>query len=170
MMDYRWTTTLGGSEAARHITYAFATGPSDFTNVPGGYVGPALAPRRAKLSASQKQAVLTVFGLISSYTGLTFTQAASTSAKDAVFRFANFNDTVRNPVSGQPGHLCAVRERQCGGHVAGAERQCPGPLLRHRRFPDHRHEMGHAFGLKHGHDGDYNGTLAAELNDTNSQP
>lgn len=166
MMDYRWTTTLGGTEPAHTFTYAFASGPSDYTNVPGGYVGPSQATAATELSASQKQAVLTVFGLVSSYTGLTFTQAASASAQDATFRFANY--TGGGSESSFPANQGAYAPSESGNAAdtwLGRNGNAPVNFFGTDEFLTIAHEMGHAFGLKHGHDGDYNGTLAAEFND-----
>lgn len=166
MMDYRWTTSLGGTEAASTITYAFATGPSDYTNVPGGYVGPSLVSTATELSASQKQAVLTVFGLISSYTGLTFKEAASTSAQDATFRFANFADSgSESSFPANQGTYAPSESGNAADTWLGQNGNAPVNFLGTDDFLTIAHEMGHAFGLKHGHDGDYNGTLAAEFND-----
>ncbi|WP_341992201.1 DUF4114 domain-containing protein [Azorhizobium sp. AG788] len=166
MMDYRWTTSLGGTQAAGHFTYAFATGPSDYTDVPGGYVGPALASTATELSASQKQAVLTVFGLITAYTGVTFSEAASASATDATFRFANY--TAGGSESDFPANQGTYAPSDSGNAAdtwLGQNGNTAGNFFGTDEFLTIAHEMGHAFGLKHGHDPDYNGALAAGFND-----
>jgi len=91
LMDFRWTTSFGGSEPATTITYFFPTSASDFTVVPG-YPSAAEIGSFQPLTAEQQTAAKTGFDLVASYTNLTFVQAASGLARDATFRFARFND------------------------------------------------------------------------------
>ncbi|TCT03242.1 DUF4114 domain-containing protein [Aquabacter spiritensis] len=166
MMDNRWTTVFGGSEAASVIPFAFATSATDYTSVEGGYPDPALVSTFAPVTEEQKDAVRSAFGLVSSYTSLTFSEVDSALPADAAFRFARYSDTGSE--SNFPANSAAYAptdSRMSGDTFLGGNGNVPASYFGTDHFNTIIHEMGHAFGLKHGHDPDYNGTLAPEFND-----
>lgn len=180
MMDERWTTSYGGSEAATVITYAFPTVVTDYTDIPGGY--PAGDPGEpadddddespvttfAPASELQKQAALAAMGLVASYTLLTFTEAASPAAADATFRFAAYGDSgseSRFPPNANVAYA-ASDSRSAGDTWLGGNGTPPiAAFFGTDHFNTIMHEMGHALGLKHGHDDGFERTLTADRND-----
>ncbi|MBR0649708.1 DUF4114 domain-containing protein [Roseomonas terrae] len=171
MMDERWTTSYGGSEAATVITYAFPTQASDYLNAPGGY--PPADPDAehpaysfAPINEIQIEAVRAAFGLVSSYTNLTFVELDSSHAADAAFRFGQFDDSGSQ--SGFPpneGEYSPQDSRLSGDTWLGGNGTPPSmAFFGTDHFNTIMHEMGHAFGLKHGHDPDYSGALSSDRN------
>lgn len=180
MMDERWTTSFGGSEAASVITYAFPTLVTDYTGAPDGY--PTSDPGEpgdddddenpldtfAPASNLQKAAAVAAMGLVASYTQLTFVEAASPSAADATFRFAAYAQTgseSRFPPNDNPDYA-ASDSRSAGDTWLGGNGTPPtAAFFGTDHFNTVMHEMGHAFGLKHGHDDGFGRTLSADRND-----
>lgn len=180
MMDERWTTTFGGNEAATVITYAFPTLVTDYTDVAGGY--PSGDPGEpvddddddnpvdsfAPASELQQAGALAAMGLVASYTLLTFAEAASPTAADATFRFAAYGDggsESRFPPNTNMDYA-ASDSRSAGDTWLGGNGTPPGAaFFGTDHFNTIMHEMGHALGLKHGHDSGFGRTLAAERND-----
>ncbi|MEP9376244.1 DUF4114 domain-containing protein [Aquabacter sp. CN5-332] len=166
MMDYRWTTSYGGLQAATTITYSFPTSATDYTNAAGGYPGSQVLNTFQELTAAQKAAVHTAFDLVSSYTNLTFVEVNSGSAQDAAFRFAQYGEggsESRFPANS--GSYAPSDSRTAGDTYLGGNGNPPANYFGTDHFNTIMHEMGHAFGLKHGHDTTYNGALAATVND-----
>ncbi|MFG1466295.1 DUF4114 domain-containing protein [Xanthobacter sp. DSM 24535] len=165
LMDYRWTTVFDGATAATTIPYSFPTSEADYTVVPG-YPDPVTG--FGALTAIQKDAVRTGFALVSSYTQLTFVEVASGLASDATFRFARYADSGSHSNfpsnSGSP--YAPNDSRSAGDTFLGTNGNTPAVYFGTDEFLTIIHEMGHAFGLKHGHDPAYNGMLAPEVNDT----
>lgn len=166
MMDYRWTTSYLGSEAASVITYAFPTSTTDYTSVAGGYPDTSLLATFQPVTANQKAAILSAFALVSSYTTLTFTEAASPSGTDAAFRFAQYGQGgSESHFPANTGPYAPSDSRAMGDTYLGGNGNPPADYFGTDHFNTIIHEMGHAFGLKHGHDATYNGALAAQVND-----
>lgn len=179
MMDERWTTSFGGSEAARVITFAFPTSETDYTSAPDGYPdsnpgeplddddGHPPIDSFAPVNEIQKAAVRVAFGLVESYTNLTFVEVESALAVDAAFRFAQYADGgsesrfPANEGAYSPSDSRVAADTWLGGNGTPPTAAFFGT----DHFNTIMHEMGHAFGLKHGHDGEYNGTLSADRND-----
>jgi serralysin len=181
MMDERWTTTYGGSEAASVITYAFPTLVTDYTNAPDGYPTSADPSEPtdddddenpldtfAPATELQKAAAVVAMGLVASYTKLTFVEAASPSGADATFRFAAYGDggsesrfPPNNNMAYSPSDSRSAGDTWLGGNGTPPTAAFFGT--------DHlntiMHEMGHALGLKHGHDAGFGRTLTADRND-----
>jgi Ca2+-binding RTX toxin-like protein len=165
MMDNRWTTTYGGAVAVTQITYAFPTSASDYTVVPG-YPDEGNAGTFKPVTAAQQVAVQAAFGLVASYTNLTFVQVSSGLATDAAFRFSIYGNggSVSNfPANSGP--YSSSDSRAAGDTFLGGNGAVPTAFFGTDGFNTIIHEMGHAFGLKHGHDPDYNGALAPQVND-----
>ena len=166
LMDNRWVTALGGTTPATRITYAFPQQVSDYTDV-AGYPGAALLATFMPVTAIQQAAAVAAMGLVASYTNLTFVAAESPEAADATFRFAGYGQggsqaafpTNNGPYSKQDA-------REAGDQLLGTNGR-PATMQFHGtdQFNTIMHEMGHAFGLKHGHDPDYNGALDPSRND-----
>src|SRR5262245_30105737 len=74
VMDERWVKSSG--DPATTITYAFPTSTADYLVVPN-YPEFALLLTFSPLTQNQKNAALAGFGLVTWYTGVTFTLAAS---------------------------------------------------------------------------------------------
>ncbi len=167
LMDYRWTTSFDGSVPATTMTYAFPTSSSDYSKVPG-YPWSAALSTFAPLMDSQKAAVIAGVDLVASYTQLTFTPAASASAADATLRFGNWNPPGGHSEARFPpnhGPYAPTDSRESGDIFLGSNGQAPANFFGTDDFNTIIHEMGHAFGLKHGHDSSFNGALAPQYND-----
>lgn len=166
IMDFRWTTAFGGSQPATTITYAFPTSKNDYLVVPNYPAADEVASFQP-LTEIQKSAVHTAFNLVASYTKLTFVEVASGLATDAAFRFAQFDQggsESRFPANNGP--YSKSDSRDAGDTFLGTNGN-PSSLnyFGTDEFNTIIHEMGHAFGLKHGHDNTYNGMLNANVND-----
>ncbi len=154
IMDYRWTTSFDGSATAATMHYSFPTQASDYTEV-AGYPAATQASTFQPLDAAQKAAVVTAFDLVTSYTGVTFVQVASGLASDATFRFADFNDPEGGSESAFPpnkGTYSDSDSRNAGDTWLGTNGKVPVNYFGTDGFNTIIHELGHAFGLKHGHD------------------
>ena len=166
MMDYRWTLAYGGEEPATTISYYFPTTATDYTNVAGGYPKTSLLTGFQELTDAQKDAVVTAFGLVASYTNLTFAEALSGSAADATFRFARYGESgSESNFPANSGPYAPQDSRASGDTFLGGNGDTPVDFFGTDHFNTVIHEMGHAFGLKHGHDDTYNGALAPQYND-----
>jgi serralysin len=165
MMDSRWTTSYGGSVAATEIPYAFPTKASDYTVV-AGYPSAAEIASFRPVTIEQTDAARVAFDLVASYTNLTFVEASSGLAVDAAFRFARYGgdgSEARFPANDGPYQKSDSRE--AGDNFLGGNADAPTAFHGTDDFTTIMHEMGHSFGLKHGHDPDYNGKLAPQFND-----
>lgn len=165
LIDFRWTTSFGGSQPATTISYFFPQQASDFTGV-AGYPAASQIATFQPLTANQQAAVHTAFDLVASYTKLTFVEAASGLASDAAFRFARYTNTgSESNFPANQGNYSPSDSRAAGDTFLGSNGNTPAAFFGTDDFNTLIHEMGHAFGLKHGHDGDYNGALGARVND-----
>src|SRR5262249_33032970 len=118
------------------------------------------------LTAAQQAAVKTGLDLVTSYTNLTFVPVASGLARDATLRFAQYNQggsESRFPPNNGP--YSPSDSRDAGDTFLGGNANAPANFFGTDDFNTIIHEMGHAFGLKHGHDPTYNGALAPQFND-----
>src|SRR5262245_7723529 len=168
LMDFRWATSFGGSQPATRISYAFPQSANDYLAV-AGYPAAALLGTFAAVTATQQSAVLSALGLVSSYTNLTFVPARSGLASDATLRFAQYTPVMPGSESRFPpnnGPYADSDSRDAGDTFLGQNgRLDTANYYGTDGFATIIHEMGHAFGLKHGHDGTYNGALAPQFND-----
>lgn len=166
LMDYRWVTTLGGDTPATVIKYAFPTQTTDYSDVEG-YPGTGDLATFQPATAQQKAAAIVGMNLVASYTKLTFVEAASPQAVDATFRFGGYgNDGSHAGFPTNDGTYEKQDARDAGDQWLGSNGR---PETLQFFGTDHlttiMHEMGHSFGLKHGHDKDYSGALAPDVND-----
>lgn len=167
LMDYRWVTTLDGTTAATLMKYAFPTDVSDYTeDVPGGYPDMEILAKSQEANANQKAAALAAMGLVASYTQLKFEEADSPSAADATLRFSGLTSgSSQAAFPANPGPYSAQDARESGDNWLSTNGRPPADFYGTDHFNTIIHEMGHALGLKHGHDPNYNGALSADRND-----
>ncbi|TDT99814.1 serralysin [Azorhizobium sp. AG788] len=166
LMDYRWTTSFNGSQPATVMTYAFPTSAADYSSIAGGYPDTQELDQFAPVTQAQMNAVRTALGLVASYTNLVFNEVASGLASDATLRFAQYTDKgseSRFPANGGP--YAISDSRVAGDTWLGGNGKAPAAYFGTDALNTIMHEMGHAFGLKHGHDGSFNGALAPQFND-----
>jgi hypothetical protein len=159
LVDFRWTTSSEGPHPATTIPYSFPTQTSDYTSVPGGYAAPNLLVGFAELTADQKDAVRTAFDLVSSYTGVTFIEVSSGLAVDSAIRIAHYGQ------GGSEAYLPSNDGRTSGDTFLGGNGDVPAQYFGSDGFLTITHELGHAFGLKHGHETEYHGALDPSVND-----
>ena len=181
MMDQRWATTYGGDVPATVITYAFPDSIDAYLQTPGGYPedGSAggsvdddddVAPITSFAPATdlQKEGVRAAMGLVSSYTNLVFVEVTADEAATATFRFAaygNGGSESRFPPNSD-GNYNPSDYRSAGDTWLGGNGTPPSAAFYGTdHFNTIMHEMGHAFGLKHGHDDGFERTLTADRND-----
>jgi Ca2+-binding RTX toxin-like protein len=166
IMDYRWATTSLGTEPATTIKYAFPQSKSDYNIFPSPNIVDPVS--NVPINDIQKAAVLTTFGLISSYTKLSFVEAPSGSATDATVRFAQAigGDSHARFPSNQ-GAWTGYRSdsRDAGDNFLGGNGNPVAQYFGTDEFNTIMHEFGHSIGLKHGHDPSIHGALAASRND-----
>lgn len=167
MMDFRWTTSVDGSQPATTLTYAFPASTSDYLSVAGYPATQEVNANFSPTTSLQQQAILAALGQVSSYTKLTFTAANSALASDATLRFTNYNSSgseSRFPPNN--GSYSPSDSRDAGDTFLGQNGAITdAKFYGSDGFLTIAHELGHAFGLKHGHDGSYNGMLASIVND-----
>jgi hypothetical protein len=165
LLDYRWTTTFNGSQPATTISYFFPQQASDYTDIEGYSPPKGFEPFRPA-TAQQEAATRMAFDLVESYTKLKFVKADSGSAADAAIRVARYAATGSE--AGFPandGSYWKNDSRDAGDAFLGGNGTPPDAFFGTDHFNTIMHELGHAFGLKHGHDPKYNGMLAANRND-----
>ena len=159
LIDFRWTTSNDGPQPATTIPYSFPTQTSDYTSAPGGYPAPNLLVGFAALTDDQKAATRTAFDLISSYTNLTFVEVSSGLATDAAIRIAHYGQ------GGSEAYYPSNDGRTSGDTFLGGNGNVPSQYFGSDGFLTITHELGHAFGLKHGHETDHHGALDPSVND-----
>lgn len=159
VIDFRWSTTYDGPVAALRISYAFPTQVSNYADVPGGYPDPALLNGFAELTPEQKIASRVTFDLVASYTNLTFVESGSGLAADAAIRVSQYGR------GGSEAYSPSLDGRTSGDTFLGGNAAVPPQYSGSDGFLTVAHEIGHALGLKHGHETDYHGALDPQFND-----
>jgi serralysin len=147
----------GNAWSGLSITYSFPTAGSDY----GFYFGDTSPTNGFQaLTAGQQTAARYAFGLIAEYSSLTFTERTGTNAASATIRLAG-SATPSTSYAYYPG----VFSRD-GDVWFGNIRNDP-TLKGSYAFSTYLHEIGHALGLKHGHQDDgTHGVLPAAHNST----
>lgn len=166
LMDYRWTTTFNGNVPATALKYSFPKQESDYTVVPG-YPDEDIAGF-IEATPFQAEAARVGFRLVQSYTQLKLTENPSGLASDVTFRVAGLPDTFTSHAWFPPneGSYNASDSRAAGDvFLAGNGKPTSMAFFGTDAFNTIIHEMGHALGLKHGHDASFNGALAENVND-----
>jgi serralysin len=164
MSNLRWTTTDNGGTPVSQLTYYFPTSSADyFTGVTNyGDAATISSPSFAGLTPAQQAAVLTAFKMIEQFTQLTFVPAASGTAADAALRFAQV--TV---MSGAHAGLPFPDYNGRGDTVLGQNGVVTANYIGSDGFNTIIHELGHALGLKHGHEAEFgNPQLPDDVNDS----
>lgn len=169
LMGYRWTTSFGGSQPAITIHYSFPTSVDNYNAVPS-YPSQTELNTFEPVTAFQKAAVQTGLNLVASYTNVTFVEVSSGLATDATLRFAQYTPTRSGSEARFPSNEGASKgyqsdSRDAGDMFLGQNARPTADYFGSDDFTTIIHEMGHAFGLKHGHDGSLHGTLAPNVND-----
>ena len=159
LLDLLWVTTDGGSIPATRIPYSFPTQATDYTDVPGGYPSPNLLVGFSEVSPEQKTAVRFTFDLVSSYTKLTFVENASGLAADAAIRVAHYGQ------GGSEAYTPSHDGRTAGDTFIGGNATVSAQQIGSDGLLTIMHELGHALGLKHGHESELHGALAPNFND-----
>ena len=141
----------------RTITYSFPTSSEVYGTLPT-YGDPAPFNGFEPVTAQQQAEILRALSLISSYTGLAFSEITETADTHAAVRFAN-SASPPTAYAYYPGAY-----PQAGDVFFGALGRHPvignsdsGQVL--------LHEIGHALGLKHGHESQTYGAMTVERAD-----
>ena len=147
----------GAAWNARTITYSFPTTP-DVYGSPSTYGDPAPFNGFLPLTAQQKGEILRGFSLISSYTGLSFSEIAETADTHATLRFAN-SFSPATAYAFFPGTYAQAGDVFFGrlGRNPVMGNSDSGQVL--------LHDIGHALGLKHAHDVLTYGAMNADRRD-----
>ena len=156
--DQNVSSVLSGAAwDARTITYSFPTS-SDVYGTRLSYGDPAPFNGFMPVTAQQKGEILRAFSLISSYTGLSFSEISETADTHATLRFAN-SFSPATAYAYYPGTY-----PQAGDVFFGTLGRNPvmgnsdsGQVL--------LHEIGHALGLKHAHEVMTYGAMNADRQD-----
>lgn len=144
----------GSAWNASSITFSFPTSSSDY-GTPSTYSDPAPFNGLSPLSEQQRGEVLRGLELISSYTGVSFTEVTESPDLHAAIRFAN-SASPPTAYAYFPGTYA-----QAGDVFYGGTGQFPvmGNFDSGQAI---LHEMGHALGLKHGQDASVFGAMTAD--------
>ena len=166
LMNARWTTTFNGSIPATALKYSFPTAESDYTVV-AGYPDEDIAGF-IEATPFQAEAARVGFRLVQSYTELKLTESPSGLASDVTFRVAGLPDNGTSHAWFPPneGSYNSSDSRAAGDiFLAANGKPTSMACFGSDAFNTIIHEMGHALGLKHGHDATFNGALADNVND-----
>lgn len=164
MSNLRWTTTDNGGTPVSQLTYYFPTSSADYFDGVANYGDAATIrnPSFAVLTPAQQAAVLTAFDMIEQFTQLKFVLASSGTAADAALRFAQIT-----AMGGAHAGLPFPDYNGRGDTVLGKNGVVTANYVGSDAFNTIIHELGHALGLKHGHEVDFdNPALPDEVNDS----
>lgn len=139
------------------FTYSFPTSTSQYSNAPATYGSGELVNGFAALNAAQISAVRYAYDLISQYTPLTFSEiTGNPGSADMRFAGSNSPNTAWAYYPSNSGEGGDSFYNVSNGYYTNPVR---GTYAWHTFM----HEVGHAMGLKHGHDPSGNGALATSV-------
>jgi serralysin len=167
LINVRWTTTPDGQISPTTMTYFFPQSKTDYTVVDGYPVKYLTGFNR--VTDEQESAIKTAFALVESYTPVKFVKADSGLAAAATFRFSRWNDPADQ--SSYAFYPSRTDTRPAGDVFLAGNGDVPANVdgkpafFGTDGFNTIIHELGHAFGLKHGHETDPNGALDPSVND-----
>lgn len=136
--------------APLNLTYSFPTS--------GNYYGYGGEPKSGfqALNAAQDAAVNGILHLIETYCPFHFTRITETASTHATLRFGETNKT-------QTAHAYYPQATNFGGDSWYNHSDYNHPIKGTYAYFTFMHEIGHALGLKHGHEHDTYGALPAQL-------
>lgn len=171
--NYQWTTVQDDRTAKpTEIKYAFPTAAAeyganyDYPKVMDGDVVLRTVNVFESLTDLQKDAVRKSFNLVTWYTGVTFTRVDSPSDVDASIRIVNYGESGSEawfPTGSD------YTNRTSGDTFLGTNGKFGVGVTNYfgtDSFATIMHELGHALGLKHGHEASPNGALASNRDDS----
>jgi Ca2+-binding RTX toxin-like protein len=137
---------IGGSKwTGTNITFSFATSASNY------FSGYAEASGFIEFNAAQKTAARASLAMVAEYTGLTFTEITETNTVHATIRFAQTSNAVEIPSAAAyyPGDYSKAGDVWFG---TTGQPFYTTPAKGNWGMATMMHEIGHALGLKHGHE------------------
>ena len=132
---------LSGVKWSGTVTYSFPDSPADY---PASYGSGEQFNDFAQLSAQQQTAAHSIMQQIGNYTNLTITFAGTDGAD---IRMAHSDDANPTAYAYYPDNSSNGE----GGDVWFGDNYT-NPIVGNYQYATHIHELGHAFGLKHGHE------------------
>ena len=142
---------LFGSEwSITNLTYSF---PTDNTHYNTPYYKPDFIAHQEVLNPAQQAAAVYAFGLISSYTNLTFTQVTESDTVHGNIRISQTSSTQEASAEGNfPGSDASDGDIWIGDSASNPQPFYLTPQIGNWGQATFMHEIGHTMGLKHGHD------------------
>jgi len=139
-------TLIGSKWVVADLTFSFPTEGSVY----GPDYGDGEAVGLTPLNPAQQSAVRYALGLVSEYTGLTFTEVAETADSHAILRFGQTDAVDVTTAYGNFPDQTGIAGDVWFGETG--EPYYTTPDLGNWGMTTIMHEIGHALGLKHGHE------------------